>query len=199
MSNRSACVAYRYRANLALGLAERSKDPRQPFVVDEWTSELDRDLARVVSVAFSKRMSKEWALKPAQQVVEAAPEAMEEDAWEGAYQEAKEEELQEEDPVVEDQAEAGLSAWYQVPTLFVVSEWYQHGINTFLGGATLRLRGQLSLFATIATAYEDIISAKEPIYTYTKAPRACQVAENKDRQELDFFLSCTYRSLRLPL
>lgn len=52
-----APVWRRYRANLALGLAERSKDPRQPFVVDEWTSELDRDLARVISVAFSKRMS----------------------------------------------------------------------------------------------------------------------------------------------
>ena len=96
----------RYRANLALGLAERNKDPRQPFVVDEWTSELDRELARVVSVAFCKRMSREWALQPAEEVVEALPEV--EEAWEAC--EAREEEIQEEDPVVEDQAEAGTTA-----------------------------------------------------------------------------------------
>lgn len=46
----------RYRANLALALQQRETDPDKPLVFDEWTSELDRDLAKVVSVAFCKRM-----------------------------------------------------------------------------------------------------------------------------------------------
>lgn len=46
----------RYRANLALALQQRETDPDKLLVFDEWTSELDRDLAKVVSVAFSKRM-----------------------------------------------------------------------------------------------------------------------------------------------
>jgi len=46
----------RYRANLALALQHRETHPDVPLVFDEWTSELDRDLAKVVSVAFSKRM-----------------------------------------------------------------------------------------------------------------------------------------------
>lgn len=53
-------VGERYRANLALALQQRETDPDKPLVFDEWTSELDRDLAKVVSVAFCKRMRREW-------------------------------------------------------------------------------------------------------------------------------------------
>ena len=41
---------------MALALQHRETHPDVPLVFDEWTSELDRDLAKVVSVAFSKRM-----------------------------------------------------------------------------------------------------------------------------------------------
>eukprot|EP00438_Fugacium_kawagutii_P004629 Skav229020 [mRNA] locus=scaffold127:518727:523047:- [translate_table: standard] len=53
-----------YRANLALALQQRESSSREtPAVFDEWTSELDRDLAKVVSAAFAKRMRRE-ATKP---------------------------------------------------------------------------------------------------------------------------------------
>lgn len=56
-------VGERYRANLALALQQRETDPDKPLVFDEWTSELDRDLAKVVSVAFCKRMRREWTIE----------------------------------------------------------------------------------------------------------------------------------------
>ncbi|CAE7254570.1 unnamed protein product [Symbiodinium sp. CCMP2592] len=47
----------KYRANLARALEHRGPTP---LVFDEWTSELDRSLAKVVSTALGKRMSREW-------------------------------------------------------------------------------------------------------------------------------------------
>ncbi|CAE7409591.1 unnamed protein product, partial [Symbiodinium sp. CCMP2456] len=46
----------KYRANLARALEKRGPTP---LVFDEWTSELDRGLAKVVSTALGKRMSRE--------------------------------------------------------------------------------------------------------------------------------------------
>ncbi|CAE8691586.1 unnamed protein product [Polarella glacialis] len=51
-------VGEKYRANVALALQARKADPQRPLVFDEWTSELDRDLARVLSLALGKRLRK---------------------------------------------------------------------------------------------------------------------------------------------
>eukprot|EP00927_Polykrikos_kofoidii_P021670 TRINITY_DN20442_c0_g1_i1.p1 TRINITY_DN20442_c0_g1~~TRINITY_DN20442_c0_g1_i1.p1 ORF type:complete len:1473 (+),score=279.80 TRINITY_DN20442_c0_g1_i1:452-4420(+) len=49
----------KYRANVARAVGKRRRNPKMPLILDEWTSELDRNLARVVSLAFGKRMSRE--------------------------------------------------------------------------------------------------------------------------------------------
>jgi len=54
-------VSEKYRANIARALQQRQLDPSLPLVFDEWTSELDRGLARVVSLVFGKRMRREWS------------------------------------------------------------------------------------------------------------------------------------------
>eukprot|EP00931_Biecheleriopsis_adriatica_P041498 TRINITY_DN2370_c0_g1_i1.p1 TRINITY_DN2370_c0_g1~~TRINITY_DN2370_c0_g1_i1.p1 ORF type:complete len:1392 (+),score=231.52 TRINITY_DN2370_c0_g1_i1:312-4178(+) len=54
-------VGEKYRANIAQALQHRLKAPEMPTVFDEWTSELDRGLARVVSLALRKRIQRETA------------------------------------------------------------------------------------------------------------------------------------------
>lgn len=78
----------RYRANLALALQERSKDPSMPLVLDEWTSELDRDLARCCCVAFAKRMRRDFQLQ--------TEVRLKEKACEGPAAKAKEQQKDEE-------------------------------------------------------------------------------------------------------
>eukprot|EP00929_Paragymnodinium_shiwhaense_P083976 TRINITY_DN44885_c0_g1_i1.p1 TRINITY_DN44885_c0_g1~~TRINITY_DN44885_c0_g1_i1.p1 ORF type:complete len:1346 (-),score=282.28 TRINITY_DN44885_c0_g1_i1:59-4096(-) len=51
----------RYRANLARVLASRATDASLPVVLDEWTSELDRDIAQVLCLAMRKHIEREAA------------------------------------------------------------------------------------------------------------------------------------------
>lgn len=100
-------VGERYRANLALALQQRETDPDKPLVFDEWTSELDRDLAKVVSVAFCKRMRREWTVEmPQTPEVEKAEskEDIKEEAWQ-----VKEEFLEQAWSVLMEDCEAEIS------------------------------------------------------------------------------------------
>lgn len=54
-------VGEKYRANVAQALAQRRRQPGTPSVFDEWTCELDRNLARVVSLAMAKHLRRELA------------------------------------------------------------------------------------------------------------------------------------------
>lgn len=94
----------KYRANLARALEHRGPTP---LVFDEWTSELDRSLAKVVSTALGKRMSREWEKSAETKAQHEKLEIKEEIKEEADCRTEEDEENNEEAPKDEDAEEQG--------------------------------------------------------------------------------------------